>query len=265
MMGEHDGRPFRVAVVLAMYNEAGNVEPLLQRLDALRGQAGLDLTAIAVDDGSGDETRVRLEHAQARFSFLRIVPHARNQGMAAALKTGISTALAESRPGFDALAFMDADLTHNPDDLPRLFEPITRNRADFVLGSRFVPGGGMQDVPWLRQGVSILGNLVGRLALGVPALDLTSGFRVGRIAVFRAIRLEERGFGIQLEGTVKAHRAGARITEVPVILGTRKHGYSKMVYNRAFWLGYGRLFLKLALRREGHPSTLLQLAHEAQE
>jgi hypothetical protein len=85
--------------------------------------------------------------------------------------------------------------------------------------------------------------------LGVPVGDLTSGFRAARSTVFRAISLEEKGFGIQLEGTVKAYRAGFRIEEVPITLGVRKTGYSKMAYTRSFWLGYARLLLRLSLSR----------------
>jgi hypothetical protein len=89
-----------------------------------------------------------------------------------------------------------------------------------------------------------------RRALGVPIRDLTSGFRAARADVFRAIALEEHGFGIQLEGTVKAYRAGFRVAEVPITLGVRKNGYSKMAYTRSFWLGYARLVVRLYLRTE---------------
>jgi glycosyltransferase involved in cell wall biosynthesis len=158
--------------------------------------------------------------------------------------------LAESENGgFDALAFMDADLTHAPEDLARLVEPIAGDRADFVLGSRYVPGGRMQGVPWARRFISRVGNAAVRRMLAMPVADLTSGFRAARAHVFRAISLEEHGFGIQLEGTVKAYRAGFRLAEVPITLGVRKNGYSKMAYTRSFWLGYGRLVVRLWLSR----------------
>lgn len=242
-----------------MYNEAENVFPLMKRLLAVRERDHLELTALAVNDGSRDATGERLAEAARAFAFLRVLRHEVNRGMATALRTGIAAGLTQTQPSFDAIVLMDADLTHNPDDLRRLVEPIADDRADFVLGSRYVPGGGMRNVPWLRQAVSVVGNRVGQLALGVPATDLTSGFRAARPAVYRAITLEERGFGIQLEGTVKAHRAGFRVAEVPVTLGVRQHGYSKMVYNRAFWLSYGRLFLRLTLRREGVAARSLGL------
>src|SRR5204863_7592823 len=125
------------------------------------------------------------------------------RGMAAALRTGIAEALAERGPGFDAMAFMDADLTHAPEDVPRLIAPIAEDRADFVLGSRYVPGGRMRGVPWARRVISIVGNAAVRRMLGVPVGDLTSGFRAARVAVFRAVALEEDGFGIQLEATAR--------------------------------------------------------------
>jgi dolichol-phosphate mannosyltransferase len=243
----------RVAVILPMYNEAGNVAALFERLAAVRASSGLALTAIAVDDGSRDNTYERIDQAASSYPFVRVCRHARNRGMAAALRTGIAVALSEPGCGFDALAFMDADLTHAPEDLAKLIAPIARDDADFVLGSRYVAGGGMRGVPLGRRVVSVIGNAVVRRMLGVPVGDLTSGFRAGRADVFRAIALEEKGFGIQLEGTVKAYRAGFRIAEVPITLGVRKTGYSKMAYTRSFWLGYARLVVKLwlASRRGG--------------
>src|SRR5436305_3565556 len=208
----------RLAVVLPMYDEADNVAALLERVAAVRERCGLDLVAIAVDDGSRDATADRLREASAEYPFLRQVAHPRNRGLAATLRTGIATALAERQPPVEAIACMDADLTHAPEDLPRLLEPIEQDRADFVLGSRYVPGGGMRDVPLARRAISIVGNRLGRQLLGMDAADLTSGYRVARAEVYRAIRLDEPGFGIQLEATVKSHRAGVRLPEVPITL-----------------------------------------------
>lgn len=239
----------RIAVVLPMYNEADNVAPLLERLARVRDQSELQLQAIAVDDGSRDATYARLTSLATTYPFLRIARHAVNRGMAAALRTGIAEALVQREPPVDVLAFMDADLTHAPEDLPRLIAPILADRADFVLGSRYVPGGRMRGVPWARRAISVVGNAAVRGLLKVRVSDLTSGFRAGRAQVFRAIVLEEQGFGIQLEGTVKAYRAGFRVAEVPITLGVRKNGYSKMAYTRSFWLGYARLIGSLWLNR----------------
>jgi dolichol-phosphate mannosyltransferase len=246
----------RAAVVLPMYDEADNIAPLLERLAGVRERAALELRVVAVDDGSRDATWERLAQARRRHGFVVAVRHPANRGFADAIRTGIATALAEREPPVDVVACMDSDLTHDPEDLPRLLEPIARDRADFVLGSRYVAGGGMRGVPWERRAISVLGNAVGRGLLGVPAADLTSGYRAARGQVYRAITLEEPGFGIQLEGTVKAHRAGFRVAEVPITLGVRRHGSSKMVYTRAFWLSYTRLFVALMLHRERPTSAV---------
>src|SRR5207244_10568765 len=95
--------------------------------------------------------------------------------------------------------------------------------------------------------------------------DLTSGFRAVRAEVFRAITLNEDGFGIQLEGTVKAHRAGFRLAEVPITLGVRKHGYSKMAYTRSFWLGYARLIVRLWLSRRVLDLTASRIYAEVED
>jgi dolichol-phosphate mannosyltransferase len=239
----------RCAVILPMYNEAGNVHALLERLATVRSRSGIDLVALAVDDGSRDDTYGRLVSLSSVYPFVRIERHTRNQGMAAALRTGIASALNDRSAAFEALAFMDADLTHAPEDLPRLIAPIDEGRADFVLGSRYVPGGRMRGVPFARRLISVVGNAAVRQLLHVPVRDLTSGFRAARADVFRTIRLQERGFGVQLEGTAKAYRAGFRVAEVPITLGVRKSGYSKMAYTRSFWLGYARLVVRLSLRR----------------
>jgi dolichol-phosphate mannosyltransferase len=252
----------RVAVVLPMYNEADNVAPLVQRLDAVRTSAGLDLEAIAIDDGSRDATAARVGEVARRYPFVRLVRHDRNRGMAAALRTGIAAVLGERNPPFVAAAFMDADLTHAPEDLPRLLAPILDERADFVLGSRYVPGGRMRGVPFARRAISVVGNAAARRLLGLPVGDLTSGFRAARTNVLRTIRLDENGFGIQLEGTAKAYRAGFRVAEVPITLGVRKNGYSKMAYTRAFWMGYGRLLVRLSLKR--HVVDLPAATHYAE-
>jgi dolichol-phosphate mannosyltransferase len=232
-----------------MYNEADNVAPLLERLDHVRHASEFDLEAIAVDDGSRDGTFARLAGLAGTYPFLRVARHTANRGMASALRTGIAEALAEREPVVDVLAFMDADLTHAPEDLPRLIAPIAADKADFVLGSRYVRGGRMLGVPWARRAISIGGNAAVRTLLRVRVGDLTSGFRAARAEVFRTIGLEENGFGIQLEGTVKTYRAGFRVGEIPITLGVRKNGYSKMAYSRSFWLGYGRLVGSLWLNR----------------
>lgn len=243
----------RATLVLPVYNEAGNLGPLLEAIEAARSSGGLDLSVLAVNDGSADDSLERLAALRTRYSNLDVIDHQRNRGMAAALRTGFR---ASTAAGAEAVVCMDADLTHDPADLPTLLAAL-ESGADLVIGSRYVRGGRMESVPALRVAISKVGNAFGRMLLGVPVLDMTSGYRAYRRSVLDSVELKEQGFGIQLEAVAKAHRAGFRLAEVPITLRVRAHGYSKMVYNWAFWRSYLGLFARLGfdshrLARAGH-------------
>lgn len=239
----------RALLVLPVYNEADNLAPLLERIEAVRRTAALDLDVLAVDDGSVDDSGAQLASLGRQLAYLTIVRHERNRGFAAAVRTGFGAGLER---GYEALLLMDADLTHDPAELPRLLAAL-ESGADVAIGSRYVPGGRMESVPLVRAAISRVGNFVGRRALQVPISDLTSGYRAFRRAVLERLDLSERGFGIQLQAVVQAHRAGFRLAEVPITLLVRAHGYSKMVYSLAFWWSYVRLFARLALSRRPPP------------
>lgn len=231
----------RVAVVLPAYNEEGNLTPLVDALFGAAEASRLPLEIIVVNDGSVDGTAAELAALQrARGGCLRVETHAANRGFAQAIRTGIAAACAGR---FDAAVFMDSDLSHRPDDLPGLVAALERG-ADLAIGSRFVPGGGMEGVPAWRAAISRAGNIVGRLALGVPIRDLTTGYRAVRRRVLETVTLTETGFTIQLESVVKAHAAGFRVVEVPIVLSTRRHGVSHMNYNAALFVRYWQLLLK---------------------
>ena len=115
--------------------------------------------------------------------------------------------------------------------------------ADVVLGSRFVPGGGMIGVPLWRRWISRAGNDFGRAVLGVPFRDLTTGYRAIRREVLQRVQLGEDGFTIQLESVIRAHAAGFRVAEVPIVLGTRRHGESHMSYSAQLFKDYWRLLM----------------------
>jgi dolichol-phosphate mannosyltransferase len=229
----------KVTVVLPAYNEAGNVGPLVTELMRVAARSHMDLHIVVVDDGSVDGTRSELSHLQQQYEHVQVVEHDENRGFAAALKTGIAAACAN---GCDAAVFMDCDLSHRPDDLPRLVDALS-DGADVALGSRFVPGGGMAGVPLWRAAISRAGNRLGRLVLGVPFRDLTTGYRAVRRRVLETVALGSDGFTIQLESVVKAAAAGFRVVDVPITLGTRRHGESHMRYTPALIRDYWRLLL----------------------
>ena len=226
-----------VSVVLPAFNEAGNLAPLIDEIAGVLKTLGGGSNIIAVNDGSTDATGAQLAELQQRHRALIVVTHPVNRGLAAALKTGIARAC---DIGSEAAIFLDSDLSHRPSDMPAMIAALAAG-ADVVLGSRFVPGGGMQGVPMWRVLISRAGNWFGRLAIGVPFRDLTTGYRALRCEVLRNIRLGEDGFTIQLEAVIRAHAAGYRVTEVPIVLGTRLHGESHMNYTVQLFRDYWRL------------------------
>lgn len=226
-----------VSVVLPAFNEEGNLTPLVEQVDGVLKKIDPRSSIIVVNDGSTDGTPAELQQLQERYPSLDVVTHPVNRGFAAALKTGIARACER---GGDAAIFLDSDLSHRPSDMPAMVEALSAG-ADVVLGSRFVRGGGMVGVPVWRVLISALGNRFGRLAIGVPFRDLTTGYRAIRREVLEAIQLGEDGFTIQLETVIRAHAAGYRVVEVPIMLGTRRHGESHMTYSVQLFQDYWRL------------------------
>lgn len=230
----------RVTVVLPAHNEAGNVTPLVTALLRSADAAGLEARVIVVDDGSDDDTAAELSALRTEVDRLSVITHPVNRGFAQALKSGIAAACAA---GCDAAVFMDCDLSHRPEDLPRLIAAIEAG-ADVVLGSRFVPGGGMVGVPAWRVAISRMGNLFGRVVLGIKVRDMTTGYRAMSRRVLEHLTLTEDNFTVQLEAVVKAAAAGFPIAEVPIVLSTRRHGVSHMYYSPALFARYYRLLMK---------------------
>ncbi|MFQ5800743.1 MAG: glycosyltransferase [Candidatus Hydrothermarchaeales archaeon] len=231
-----------LAVVVPCYNEEEVIEELVSEFQSVRERLEFDL--IFVNDGSTDETGERIRESLRRCDWIRIVTHESNQGIAKSLKDGFFYALKE---GYAHIAHMDSDLTHPPSLLPKMMEEITD--ADLVIAGRYVPGGGMKGVPGWRVMISRGGNWLFRLFLRIKTRDATSGYRLAKREVFENLPLESDSFGIQLEITVKAERAGFRIREVPFVLTNRKKGVSK--FRLRYLFGYIPLVLKLMVGRGG--------------
>lgn len=218
-----------VVVVVPTYNEAGNIVSLLDQIGAVLADARI----IIVDDGSPDGTADVVEAygrdhgAGDRISVLRRL---HKDGLGAAYRAGFARALSD---GADICVQMDADLSHNPMYLPALISAVTTG-ADAALGSRYIPGGAIENWPPLRRFLSRWGNRFAAGMLGLAINDATSGYRVYRRSLLLAMSYETvraDGYGFQIEMTHRAVQHGARIIEVPILFQDRVVGESKLTYH----------------------------------
>jgi dolichol-phosphate mannosyltransferase len=210
-------------LVLPTYNEAENVEPLVE---AARAKLPPSAQVLIVDDGSPDGTGAIADRLAERHENVEVLHRARKEGLGPAYIAGFRRALAA---GAGLVLEMDADFSHDPAYLPRLLEAA--QRADLVLGSRYVPGGGVSDWGPLRRAVSRGGSAYARRVLGVDVRDLTGGFKCFRREVLEAIDLDQisaRGYAFQVETTYRAIRLGFKVVEVPIVFRERRVGSSKM-------------------------------------
>jgi dolichol-phosphate mannosyltransferase len=237
-------------IVVPTYNEAANLEPLLA---AVRASAP-DAHVLVVDDGSPDGTGELADAAAARDDAIEVLHRPRKSGLGLAYVTGFAHAL---RAGAGLVLEMDADLSHDPRDLPRLIEAASEG-ADLVLGSRYVDGGGVEDWDLLRRVISRAGCRYARTVLSVGVRDLTGGFKCFRASTLRAIDFEtvrSEGYAFQVELTYRAIARGLRVEEIPITFRERSAGESKMsarIALEAMWLVPA---LRLARRRDGLPEA----------
>jgi dolichol-phosphate mannosyltransferase len=213
-------------LILPTYNEAENIEGLVRAALAQLETTGREHTILVVDDGSPDGTGRIADRLAEELAFVRVLHRERKQGLGRAYLAGFGLALAN---GAELVLEMDADFSHDPADLPRLI--AAAEAADLVLGSRYVPGGGVSSWGRVRRLLSRGGSAYARILLGVPVRDLTGGFKCFHRRVLEAIDLEHvhaDGYGFQIELTYKAVRAGFTVAEIPILFRERSVGKSKM-------------------------------------
>jgi dolichol-phosphate mannosyltransferase len=210
-------------LVLPTYNEAANVEAFVA---AALAKLPASARVLIVDDGSPDGTGEIADRLAAADERIAVEHRPRKEGLGPAYIAGFRRALAE---GAELVLEMDADFSHDPAYLPRLLDAAAK--ADLVLGSRYVEGGGIVEWTALRRAVSRAGSAYARLLLGVRVRDLTGGFKCFRRHVLEATDLDSiqsRGYAFQVEMTYRAIRAGFRVVEVPIVFRDRRAGSSKM-------------------------------------
>jgi dolichol-phosphate mannosyltransferase len=213
-------------LILPTYNEAENIEGLVRAALAQLETTGLEHTILVVDDGSPDGTGRIADRLAGELAPVRVLHRDQKQGLGRAYLAGFALALEN---GAALVLEMDSDFSHDPADLPRLLAASAA--ADLVLGSRYVPGGGVTSWGRLRRLLSRGGSAYARILLGMPVRDMTGGFKCFHRHVLEAIDLEHvhaDGYGFQIELTYKAVRAGFKVVEVPILFRERSVGESKM-------------------------------------
>jgi dolichol-phosphate mannosyltransferase len=230
-------------LVLPTYNEAGNIERFVA---AARENLPASAQILVVDDNSPDGTGEIADRLAAAGDGISVLHRPRKEGLGPAYIAGFHHALAG---GAGLVLEMDSDFSHNPAQLPRLLE--ASERADLVIGSRYVPGGSAAEWSAPRLAISRGGSAYARLVLGVGIRDLTGGFKCFRREVLEAIDLdavESKGYAFQVELTYRTIRQGFRVVEVPIDFRDREVGSSKMsraIVAEAVWriplLRYRRL------------------------
>jgi len=229
-------------VILPTYNEA---ETILKSLEELQAKAPAG-EVLVVDDGSPDGTAAKVKQVSGFGKRVHLLERAGKSGLGSAYKDGFQWALSR---GYDAVVEMDADLSHDPADVPKLLQTLAGG-ADLAVGSRYLNGVRVLNWPQSRLWVSSFGGWYARFLTGLPMTDPTSGFKAIRRRVLEGLdwkKFKAQGYGFQIELHFLAWQGGFRIQEVPIVFTERREGQSKMSLQIAQEAALR--VLQLALRR----------------
>ena len=231
-------------VIVPTYNEAHTIE------SAVGGilEFAPEVDVLVVDDNSPDGTGAVADRLAESDARVQVLHRTSKQGLGPAYLAGFELAMAR---GYLWVVEMDADGSHRPKDLPKLLDQ--KDKADLVIGSRYVLGGEVVNWPAHRQLISRFGNFYARFMLGSKVRDITAGFRVYRTSLLQRINLHQviaKGYAFQVQLTMLSENLGARIIEVPITFVERSEDQSKMTKSivfEAFWL-----VTKWSLRLRNH-------------
>ena len=235
----------RILVIIPTYNEAENLQPIVARVRTSVPAAHI----LVADDNSPDGTGRQADELAAADDHVHVLHRLGKEGLGAAYLAGFGWGI---EAGYDVLVEMDADGSHQPEQLPDLLAALVD--ADLVLGSRWVKGGQVVNWPKSREVLSRAGNLWARIALGIPLRDATGGYRAFRRETLLGLGLNNvasAGYCFQVDLAWRGLKAGYRVVEVPIIFVERERGDSKM----------SRKIVVEALVR----TTFWGLAHRAQQ
>ncbi len=221
-------------VIIPTYNEKENIEKIIRTVFGLDG----DFHILIVDDGSPDGTGSIVKKLQEEFpDSLHLLERKEKSGLGSAYIAGFNWSLEK---GYQYIFEMDADFSHNPDDLPRLYQACSQG-ADLAIGSRYCNGVSVINWPIGRVIMSYYASTYVRKVLGMKVFDTTAGFKCYRRKVLETINFDKikmRGYGFQVEMKYNAFKLGFKIEEVPIIFVDRTEGTSKMssgIFGEAFW------------------------------
>lgn len=230
-------------VIIPTYNELENIQRMIEKVMSLPG----DFHVLVVDDGSPDGTAEIVKSLCSKFSNrLHIEERSGKQGLGTAYIHGFKWALANN---YDYVFEMDADFSHNPEDLNRLYDACENDGADLAVGSRYVKGVNVVNWPMGRVLMSYYASVYVRFITGIPIHDSTAGFKCYKRRVLEKIDLDKirfKGYAFQIEMKFTAWKYGFKIIEVPIIFTDRQEGTSKMnsgIFKEAF---LGVISLKLS-------------------
>ncbi len=222
-------------IIIPTYNEKENIENIIRAIFKLEGGYNI----LVIEDGSPDGTAEIVKKLQKEFpESLFMIERKGKLGLGTAYLTGFKWALEK---GYDYIFEMDADFSHNPVDVPRLYEACAKDGADLAIGSRYCSGISVVNWPIGRVIMSYYASVYVRTVLGMKVFDTTAGFKCYSRKVLETIDLDKvqmKGYGFQIEMKYSTYKLGFKIKEVPVIFIDRKEGTSKMssgIFGEAFW------------------------------
>jgi dolichol-phosphate mannosyltransferase len=222
-------------VIIPTYNEKENIEGILNSILTL--PVGFDI--LVIDDNSPDQTATLVKNLQAKFSErIHLIEREGKMGLGTAYITGFNWALDRN---YDLVFEMDADFSHNPDDLIKLYHACQDEGADLAIGSRYITGVNVINWPLGRVIMSYFASVYVRFITGMRIKDTTAGFKCYKNIVLQTIefdRIRSKGYAFQIEMKFTAWKYGFRLKEVPIVFTDRKLGNSKMsggIFNEALW------------------------------
>ncbi len=232
-------------VIIPTYNEKENIRDIIAAVFALPGQ----FHVLVIDDGSPDGTAAIVKEMQASApETLHMIERSGKLGLGTAYLTGFRWALEK---GYDYIFEMDADFSHNPQDLLRLYQACSQEGAQLAIGSRYCNGVSVIDWPISRIIMSYFASAYVRTVLGMRIYDTTAGFVCYKREVLETIDMDAvkmKGYGFQIEMKYTAWKLGFNLKEVPIVFTNRQKGTSKMsggIFGEAFWGVIGLRFRKI--------------------